>query len=197
MIATAAACGLVAATPAPAGAYVVGGHPWPAQTITYYVAAKGYAAPVRRAALIWGGANVGVRFAPASRSRADVTVAYGGPRCSGESPVGFGGYREPTVTTLGAGCGTGFITLAAVHELGHVLGLDHEGARCARMNWTFSRTGTPVRCRRGRSLAYWLRNPLEPDDIRGARALYGSGVGDAWEPGGRKAGARLDRRAAR
>ncbi|HEX4732897.1 MAG TPA: matrixin family metalloprotease [Thermoleophilaceae bacterium] len=170
----AAGCVLAALLPASAGAYVVGGKPWPATTITYYVAAKAYAGPVNRAARIWNRADVGVEFSRASRSQADVVVAYGGPRCAGYSPVGFGGWDESTVSRLGAGCSKAFITLTAVHELGHVLGLDHEYRKCARMNWTFSKTGTPVRCRQGHSLSYWLEHPLEPDDIRGARALYQS-----------------------
>ena len=83
-----------------------------------------------------------------------------------------GGWDESTISRLGAGCSTVFITLTAVHEFGHVLGLDHESTKCARMNWTFSKTGTPIRCRQGHSLSYWLKHPLEPDDIRGGRALY-------------------------
>jgi hypothetical protein len=172
LVLIAAACALAAALPASAGAYAVGGRPWPATTITYYVAAKAYSGSVKRAARIWNRADVGVEFESAPRSEADVVVAYGGPRCAGRSPVGFGGWYESTVSRLGAGCGTGFITLTAVHEFGHILGLDHEGRKCARMNWTFSTTGTPIRCRQGHSLGYWLRHPLEPDDIRGARALY-------------------------
>jgi Astacin (Peptidase family M12A) len=172
VIAVAFACGVVAGLPSSAGAYVFGGHPWPTQQITYYVAADRYAAPVQRAARIWNRAKVGVRFMEVRQAEADVLVRYGGPRCAGASPVGFGGYYELTVTRLGAGCSKRFITLTAVHEFGHVLGLDHEDANCARMNWTFSTTGTPIGCRKGHSLTYWLRHPLEADDVRGARALY-------------------------
>src|SRR4051794_22064732 len=141
-IALAAIC----VVPGSAEAYVVGGHRWPSATITYYVAAKAYAGPVGRAARAWNSANVGIRFRRASRTSADVTVAYGGNRCEGESPMGFGGWRDLTVVHLGAGCSNGLISLTATHEFGHVLGLDHENTKCARMNWTFTRSGSPIRC---------------------------------------------------
>jgi Matrixin len=162
------------ALPGAAEGYAVGGKPWPAAAITYYVAAKGYAAPVERAARIWNGASVGARLVRTSRAKADVVVSYGGRRCEGLSPMGFGGWRASTVMRLGAGCSTGLITLTAVHEFGHVLGLDHENSKCARMNASFSTTGSPTHCM-GHSLGYWLKRPLEPDDIRGARALYERG----------------------
>jgi hypothetical protein len=153
LVLIAAASALAAALPASASAYAVGGRPWPATTITYYVAAKAYSGPVNRAARIWNRSDVGVEFESAPRSKADVVVAYGGPRCAGRSPVGFGGWYESTVTRLGAGCGKGFITLTAVHEFGHILGLDHEGAKCARMNWTFTTTGRPFAAARGTASA--------------------------------------------
>jgi hypothetical protein len=116
-----------------------------------------------------------VRFARSSRASADVILTYGGPRCSGMSPMGYGGRRaEQTLVRLGAGCNTQLITLTAAHELGHVLGLDHEYSACARMNPSISAPGTPTHCG-GHSLAYWLAHPLQADDVRGARALYSGG----------------------
>ena len=169
------ACVLVVAffcaVAAPADAYVVGGHRWPGGTITYYVAAKGYSASVGRAARIWSRANVGASFVRTSRAQADVVVTYGGRRCEGASPMGFGGWRELTTMYLGAGCSKSLIVLTAVHEFGHVLGLDHEYAKCARMNPSFSTIGTPTYCA-PHSVAYWLRHPLMADDLRGARAIY-------------------------
>ena len=67
--------------PAGTRAYVVGGDRWPGTTISYWVAANGYAGPVDRAAQIWNRAGVGARLVRASRADAEVTVVYGGRRC--------------------------------------------------------------------------------------------------------------------
>jgi Astacin (Peptidase family M12A) len=161
--------------PASAPAYVVGGNAWPGKTIRYYTAARAYKGAVDRAARNWNRANVGVRFASSSRASADVVVRYGTERCGGLSPMGYGGKYEGTTVRLGAGCSRRFITLTATHEFGHVLGLDHEDSKCARLNPSFSHDGTPLRCRH-HSLSYWIAHPLEPDDIAGARAIYRNGV---------------------
>jgi predicted Zn-dependent protease len=159
--------------PAAANAYVIGGKRWPTETIRYYAATADYAGDVTRAARIWNRANVGIRFArTAKRSKADVVIAHGGKPCTGETKMGFNGaHSSATVVHLGAGCHSRLITLTAVHELGHVLGLDHELKRCARMDVAFTWDGTPVRCG-DHTLTYWLAHPLMGDDISGARAMY-------------------------
>jgi len=114
-------------------------------------------------------ANVGVRLRRDDRYP-DVTFVYHGSPCDGSAYVGFRRRRTSTVW-LGRGCSRDLITLTAVHELGHVLGLDHETSRCARMNPSFDASGTPGRCAR-RPLSYWLAHPFTADDVRGLRALY-------------------------
>jgi hypothetical protein len=166
-----ASCAVLAPS---ASAYVVGGYRWPGTTISYYSAASGYSAPVDRAARIWNKAAVGARFVRAAQADADVIVRYGGRPCEGEAPMGYGGSRAgATVLRLGAGCSTDLITLTAVHELGHVLGLDHEQKSCARMNVSFAADGTPTRCTH-HAVSWWRAHPLQLDDIRGARAIYRS-----------------------
>ena len=171
-LAIAATLTLVALAVAVASAdgYVAAGRAWPRSTITYYVEASAYRAPVNRAARVWNRADVGVRLARASREDADVLVAYGGPRCGGYALLGYQ-RRYRSSVHLGRGCSRDFITLTAVHEFGHVLGLDHETRRCARMNPGIVSSGSPNRCA-VRSLSHWLARPLTSDDLRGARVLY-------------------------
>jgi hypothetical protein len=154
-----------------ADAYSIGGRAWPEGTVTYYTQASGYSGAVNRAARILNNAGVGVRLRRASsKALADVVVAYGGAPCEGEAAVGFQRLGLD-VLYLGRGCNRGLVTLTAVHEFGHVLGLDHENRRCARMNPSFDDSGTPTHCRR-HTLAYWLAHPLTADDLRGLRAIY-------------------------
>lgn len=155
----------------PAGAYVLSGQRWPGHTITYYVAAKGYARSIDRAAANWNHAHVGVRLRRTYRSGANVTIRYGGGRCNGQATVGYAG-RHGGKMLLGRGCPQDLMTLATTHEFGHVLGLGHEERGCARMNPVYNQTGTPNHCH-PHSLGYWLAHPLVRDDVRGARHLYG------------------------
>jgi hypothetical protein len=151
--------------------YAVGGSAWPGATFTYYTQARGYSGAVDRAARILNRAGVGVRLRSVPRAQADVIVAYGGRPCEGEAAVGYQ-RRQLDVLYLGRGCSHGLMTLTAVHEFGHVLGLDHENRVCARMNASFDDSGTPDRCKR-HSPSYWLAHPLTADDRRGLRAIYG------------------------
>ena len=166
-----ALAGLAAVAPG-TSAYEVAGLPWPDGAIVYHVEASGYSKPVARAARIWNARGLPVRFVKGSSDEAGVAIRLGGRACEGSALVGRPRRNQVSVVELGAGCDTSMITLTAVHELGHVLGLGHEGTACARMNASFGRGGTPTNCP-PHDLRYWLKHPLQKDDVRGARALYG------------------------
>src|SRR2546423_7081958 len=133
MKAAATAIAVLTLSAAPSQAYVIGGRAWPKGTVTYYPQARGYAAPVTRAARMLNRAGVGVTLRKASsRSAADVVVAYGGNACEGSALVGYERVSSDLMY-LGRGCSNAPVTLTAVHEFGHGLGLQHQNRVCARM----------------------------------------------------------------
>jgi hypothetical protein len=162
---------LLAALPPAAGAYEIEGRPWPSGNIRYFVEDGALKKPVKRAAKVWNARDLGVRFVSSSADEAKVFFRLGQENCGGAARVGYPGRRGFSLAEINTDCGTGVATLTSVHEFGHILGLGHETGTCARMNPTFSGSGTPGRCNR-RSLSYWLDHPLTKDDVRGARALY-------------------------
>jgi hypothetical protein len=155
-------------TAGPSGAYVARGPAWPSNVVTYDSDTPAYRASVDRAARLINRAGIGVRLRR-DASNPDVVFVYNGQPCDGSAYVGF--RRRESTVWLGRGCSRDLITLTAVHELGHVLGLDHETRRCARMNPSFDDSGTPDQCSR-HPLSYWLAHPFTSDDLRGLRALY-------------------------
>jgi hypothetical protein len=165
-----ATAAVACAMPATASAYVIDGKRWPGRTITYS-SAKEYRHVVDHAAADWNRAAVGVTFQRTPRAKANVIVHYSQAPCDGYALVGYQGPGRQSYIRLGRGCDTALMTVIAVHELGHVLGLGHERHRCARMNAVVDFDGTPGLCRH-HPLTYWVKHPLRSDDIRGARALY-------------------------
>jgi hypothetical protein len=164
-----AACAAASIHTAPAAAYVAVGPAWPGGTVTYTSNTPAYTSAIDRAARMLNRSGVGVHLSRTS-SNADVVFVYQGNACDGSAYVGYRRRRSNTVW-LGSGCAKDLIALTAVHELGHVLGLDHETRRCSRMNPSFDSSGTPDRCAH-RTLSYWLAHPLAADDKRGLRVLY-------------------------
>ena len=66
------------------------------------------------------------------------------------------------------------MALIVAHELGHVLGLDHEDGVCATMNRAVGNDATshcPIP-----PAGMWTCRLLQPDDVRGAVSLYGGTV---------------------
>jgi hypothetical protein len=163
----AAAISCIAAPPA--GAYRIAGAPWPGKTVTYYSSGgRDTIALIDRAARMWNRARVGVRFKRSPTSDADLLVSGAWGSCGGRAIMGYPGAQSWLY--LGP-CTSGLMALITAHEFGHVLGLGHETRRCALMNPSMNPfNGTPSRCRT-HTLAYWLKRPLQRDDVRGARAV--------------------------
>ena len=177
------AIALLAAAAPSAEAYRFGGERWPGKVIPYTVEAPLYERPVASAARAWNRADVGVRFVRVPSARARLLIRYGPSRgvgvkgCEGENGramVGWPGarYTASTIGFTGSCRSARTRRLIALHEMGHVLGLDHENRRCALMNSSIRvRAALPERCRGRRAARRIRRGPLA-DDVRGARALY-------------------------
>jgi hypothetical protein len=190
------AAAVLLAVPGAARAYVVAGHPWPNHRISYYNAVKADDWAVRRAVADWNASGADVRFVPAPAGRAEVTIKLGGVPTGSCGWANYGDQRGAHVDLAGSGlCASGAILVEVVaHELGHVLGLGHELHKCAVMNAIGGILGL---CHHLPSQPLWkyLCDPLQPDDIAGAVALYGGQprpvtqpACDAWGPIGAPAG---------
>lgn len=173
-------CTLLAALAAvpSAGAYRFLGFRWHGETITYYGAAPDYNWSVATAALAWNASGARIRFAHAnSAAGADVVIrsrALGGRSLGLATTSGDTAGRLHSVVTIVPGLTRWQAALTAVHELGHVLGLDHEDALCAAMN-SVGDTERPAQCDSPPPGSWWCRM-LSADDLRGVVALYGGRV---------------------
>ena len=136
-----------AATPS-ADSFRLEGGRWPTTTITYYNEVPAYSWAVDTAAYAWNTSGARVRFVKASRRDAKVLV----------------GIRQDRYT----------MALVITHELGHVLGLDHEDRTCATMN-TYLVDNHPENCPAAPE-GKWVCRLLRADDVRGAVRLYGGSV---------------------
>jgi hypothetical protein len=160
----------------PADAYRFEGGRWQTHTISYYTETAAFRWSVDAAAYAWNTSGANVRFVKApSRASANVLIGSRYYAHAGDAQVEFLGKRIVAATV---GIQTGHdryeTALIAAHELGHVLGLDHETRLCAAMNPTVGDDHTTL-CPPPPP-GQWTCRLLQPDDVRGAVALYGGTV---------------------
>jgi hypothetical protein len=163
-----------------ADAYVIGGRHWPSHRIRVQNTTP-YRYAVREAMRLWNASGVRLRFVASKSRHANLVIrssatratdSFGG--CAGQAQLGYvRGWQADMV--LDAGCADDALTAKSVaHELGHVLGLGHETRKCAVMNPVLD-NGAPEQCDApdAQTGGVWRCRTLEPDDLAGARRLYG------------------------
>ena len=168
---------LLALTLAPSGsAYTFEGGRWPTTTITYYNEVPAYTWAVDTAAYAWNSSGARVQFLKTTRrDTADVLVGVRWFKIAGEAHIQRMSGRI-VGAQIGIRNGQDRYTMALVltHELGHVLGLDHEDDVCATMNSRLA-VNHPEHCP-APPPGMWVCRLLRADDIRGVVSLYGGTV---------------------
>ena len=151
------------------------GGPWPDGEIRYFNAAPEYDWAVRQAVAAWNASGAHVRFVPAAAQFAQLTIrSKTAEKCGhGHGTLGYTPRARATVFRPGSGVGCDKFSAARViaHELGHVLGLEHDDTRCAAMNSKGNRRGSE-QCRPTPPWQ-WRCRLLEKADVLAAAKLYG------------------------
>ena len=167
---------LVAVTFLPAAdAYRLEGGRWPTARITYYNEVPAYSWAVDTAAYAWNTSGARVQFVKSSRRDANVLIGIRWFKNAGDANVQrVNGRFVSAQVGIRSGQDRYTMTLVIAHELGHVLGLDHEDRVCATMN-SYLVNGSPKQCRPAPQ-GMWTCRLLRRDDVLGAVSLYGGAI---------------------
>jgi Matrixin len=158
-----------------AGAYRLEGGRWPTTTIRYYNEVPAYTWAADTAAFAWNSSGARVQFVKSSKRDADVLFGIRWFRLAGEARIQRANGRIVSAKVgIRSGQDRYLMALVTAHELGHVLGLDHEDATCATMNSRLVGT-QPEHCA-APPPGMWVCRLLRADDVRGAVSLYGGRV---------------------
>ena len=153
---------------------------WPSKTILYYDGTgKAYSKNVAAAAAAWNKSGQKARWKKTSKSRARVQIRvsknipsaglatyYGGQRGLIQIQPGMKGLRDSKAE------GDWIATTIMTHEMGHIMGLDHETKKCAVMQPAIG-----IGCPNPKDPWQYRCRVLEPDDVRGGVALFGGKIG--------------------
>ena len=172
---TLAACLLALLLVPSAGAYRLEGGRWPTTTIRYYNEVPAYTWAVDTAAFAWNSSGAHVQFVKSSRQDADVLLGIRWFKLAGEAHIQrVNGRIVGAKVGIRSGHDRYVMALVTAHELGHVLGLDHEDGVCATMNSRLD-VDHPEQCP-APPAGMWVCRLLRTDDVRGAVSLYGGRV---------------------
>lgn len=173
---------LLLALPGTADAYKLFPYKFAKRTVVYANTARMYDAEVEAAVRAWNRSGVRFRWKAGPRSRADVIIRIRrNLPTAGQAPTHVVGRTvthgavevRADLRKLASSrpAKRALVMLVMVHELGHLMGLDHDDRRCAAMN-----SSNLAACKPPEKPWRFRCRALERDDVRGAVRQYGGRV---------------------